>query len=143
MMDVNYFNYDPSNPVPFKVVVGTADASDINSNFVINPNRLVAAASSTIDVKQMNLGIVVANPSGAHRFFFSASAAGGGISARYSAHAEHARKFMMASMFNAPTLNEVLLSAGANFVSDPSQADEGLNLSPAAIDKSTFLSLLS
>lgn len=143
MMDVNYFNYNQDAPVPFKIVVGTADASSIKSNFVIDPNRLLASASTVIDTRQMNLGIVVADPSEGHRFFVSSSQGGGGISARHLAHDECARKFMMASMRNAPTLNEILANAGAVLVDDPLKADEGFNLSPAAVDKTTFLSLLS
>jgi hypothetical protein len=143
MMDVNYYNFYEDVPVPYKIVVGTADAGQINSNFVIDPNRLVASASAVINVKQTNLGIVVADPDGSHRFFFSASNGGGMITSRYSDHAEKARKFMMASLYSAPTLNEVLGFAGAIAVDDPSEADEGFNLSPAAIDKTTILSLLS
>jgi hypothetical protein len=143
MMDVNYYNFYEDVPVPYKIVVGTADAEQINHHFVIDPNRLAASASSVINVKQTNLGIVVADPDGSHRFFFSASNGGGMITSRYSEHAEKARKFMMASLYSAPTLNEVLGFAGAIAVDDPSEADEGFNLSPAAIDKTTILSLLS
>lgn len=142
-MNVNYFNFYDGHKAPFKIIVGTADASQINSNFVIDPNRLKASASLVLDVQQKNLGIIVADPTGGHRFFFSESAAGGGRSSKHTDSAEKARKFMMASLFNAPTLTEILERAGANFVSDPSMADEGFNLSPASLDKTTLLTLLS
>lgn len=143
MLNVNYYNRYAEIPVPFKIVVGTADASQIDRNFVFDPNRLLASASAVIDVDQMNLGIIAADADGSHQFFFSSSEAGGGRTSRYSAHDEHARKFMMATLRNAPTLNEVLSYAGAEFVDDPSKADEGFNLSTQAIDKSTFLSILA
>jgi hypothetical protein len=50
---------------------------------------------------------------------------------------------MQVAMQSAPTLNDVLYYAGAVMVDAVDQADEGYDLSPSAIDKTTILSLLS
>lgn len=143
LMSVNYYNFSPNVPVPFKIIVGTAAPKTIQSNFVLDPNRTVASAPSVMDVNQQNLGVIVANPKGGHRFYFSTTNTGGGRSSRYDANAERVRRFTAASMENAPTLNDILLWAGAVPVFSPEQADEGLDLSPASIDRTTILSVLA
>jgi hypothetical protein len=143
LMSVNYYNFNPSVPVPYKIVVGTADAKDISKNFVIDPNRLLASAPAVIDTHQQNLGLVVAEADGAHRFYLGQDNVGGGISSRHGINAERSRRFMQVAMQSAPTLNDVLYYAGAVMVDAVDQADEGYDLSPSAIDKTTILSLLS
>lgn len=143
LMSLNYFNFNPNKPVPYKIVVGTANAKDITSNFVFDPNRLLASAPAVIDEKQQNIGLIVADADGPHRFYLGQANVGGGISARHGINAERARKFMQVSMQSAPTLNDVLYYSGATLVDSADQADEGFDLSPAAIDRTTILSLLS
>lgn len=143
LMSLNYYNFNADKPVPYKIVIGTADADDINKNFVINPNRLLASAPAVIDEYQQNIGLIVADPIGGHRFYFGQVNVGGGISARHGVNAERARRFMQVSLQSAPTLNDVLYYSGAILVDHVEQADEGFDLSPAAIDKTTFLALLS
>lgn len=143
LMSINYYNFNPSVPVPYKIVVGTADAKDIKSNFVIDPNRLLASAPAVIDEHQQNIGLVVAAADGAHRFYLGQANVGGGRSARHGINAERTRKFMQVSLQSAPTLNDVLYYSGAVLVDHVEQADDGYDLSPASIDKTTILSLLS
>lgn len=143
LMSVNYYNFSQSVPVPYKIVVGTADSKDINNHFVIDSNRLLASAPAVIDEHQQNIGLVVAEATGAHRFYLGQANVGGGISARHGINAERARKFMQVSLQSAPTLNDVLYYSGAILVDSAEQADEGFDLSPSAIDKTTILSLLS
>lgn len=143
LMSINYYNFNPNVPVPYKIVVGTADAKDISKNFVIDPNRLLASAPAVIDTHQQNIGLVVADAAGSHRFYLGQVNVGGGISARHGVNAERARRFMQVSLQSAPTLNDVLYYSGATLVDSADQADEGFDLSPAAIDRTTILSLLS
>ncbi len=140
MLNLNYFNFNESVPAPFKIVVGSQSKDAINQNYLIDANHLLAASTSVMDVKQKSLGIIVCDGD-TRRFYFSESAMGGGISARQTVPAEQARKFMYRSMINAPTLNEVLLLAGAQIVADPKFAL--IDLSPETIDKTTLLELLS
>ncbi len=143
LMSVNYYNFRESVPVPFKIIVGSADPKAIKSNFVMDPNLTLASAPAVMDTNQQNLGVIVADPKGGHRFYFSGTNTGGGISSRHDHNAERARKFTALSMQSAPTLNDILLWAGAGLVSNPEDADEGLDLTPASIDKTTILSVLS
>lgn len=139
-LGVNYFNFNPSVPVPFKIVVGSEGAEAINSQYVIDSNHLLAASSSVMDVKQKNLGIIVIDGN-IRRFYFTETNIGGGISARNTGPAEQARKYLYQSLISALTLNEILVRAGVNLVDDPANAE--LDLSPEAVDKTTLLELLS
>lgn len=141
LMSVNLFDGPPE--VPFKIVIGTAHASDINSHFTFNPNNLVASAASVLDTRQQDLGVILADPKGSHRFYLGATSVGGGISARHGVNAERTRKFMQTALLSAPTFNEAVYYAGATLVDRPEDADEGFDLSPSAIDKTTFLSMLA
>lgn len=146
MLNVNYFNFRETVPVPFKIVVGSSGYSDIRNNYMIDSNRLLASAADVLDVHQKNLGMIVcdSNPDVPHRFYFATSDMGGGITTRHNAHAEQARRFMMSALKTSPTLNDVLEKAGAILVTDRALVDDQtLDLSPSAVDKTTVLSLLS
>jgi hypothetical protein len=143
LMSVNYYNFSSAVPVPFKIIVGSADPNQINNSFVLDPNRTLASAPAIMDTRQQSLGVITADPVGGHRFYFSTINTGGGISSRYDNNAERARRFTAAAMAHAPTLNDILLWAGAVPAFEVEHADVGLDLSPASIDKTTILSLLS
>lgn len=143
LMSLNYFNFNDRIPVPYKLLIGTAAAASINGNYVIDPNRLVIETPMTLEVVQQSLGVIVADPKVGHRFYLSEIDTGGGISARYDNNAERARRFTAAANDAAPTLNDILLWAGALPVSSAEDADEGFDFSPAALDKTRLLTLLS
>jgi hypothetical protein len=111
---------------------------------------LTATATLSAADRQHNLGMVVGKPSGKLsknnapiRFYLGMANLGGGASSRHDVNAERARKFMEASLYSAPTLNEVLYLSRATLVDHAEQADEGYDLSPSVIDKTSILSLLS
>lgn len=140
MLNLNYYNFNPGLPVPFKIVVGSQGREAINQNYVIDPNHLLAASESVIDVPQKMIGIIITDAK-MRRFYFSESGMGGGISARNTEPAEQARKYLYTALTNAVSFNEVLERAGVTFVETPEEAD--LDLSPEAVDKTTLLELLS
>jgi len=82
LMMVIYFNYTKEVPVPFKIGVGSESAAKIAANHTIDPNRLLAFSNTVIDVKQKNLGIIVASEEGT-RFYFAGSNPGNSITARH------------------------------------------------------------
>ena len=71
-------------------MVGSERRANIKAHNTIDPNRILAFSNSVIDVKQKNLGIVVASE-GSTRFYFAESNLGKSITARNTEYAEHAR----------------------------------------------------
>lgn len=144
LMNLNYYNYGwAGDSCPYKIVVGiNNDGLGIDRHNVVDPNEVLAYAATTLDVRQSIIGLVSGkSDTGRTRFYFSASDNGGGISASRGAQSDRVRKFMVNSAKAVPSLNEVLGMAGAIIVNSPEDAD--IDLSPAAVDKSTLLSLLS
>ena len=139
IMFVNYYNFDDSVAVPFKILVSQANKADIEENYTVDPNKIVALSNTEISVKMKNLGIVVADENST-KFYFAESNLGKAISARGQEYTEWARKFLLNYYTDSIILNDVLVSAGAEIVDDVSKAD--IDLSPESIDKSTILSLL-
>lgn len=145
LMNLNYYNYGWSGgeSCPFKIVVGiNKDGTGIDRSHVIDPNEVLAHASMTLDTRQSIIGLVSgSSDTGRTRFYFSTSNNGGGISAHRGPQADRVREFMVNSAKTVPSLNDVLRMAGAIFVDTPEDAD--IDLSPASVDKTTLLSLLS
>jgi hypothetical protein len=147
LMNLNYYNrgYYGGESAPYKIIVGiSADGNGVVRNSVIDPNEVLAHASMVLDSRQAIIGLVSGkSDTGRNRFYFSTSNNGGGISAVNGAQADRVRNFMVNSAKTAPSLNDVLSLAGANFVNTPENADPGFDLSPSAVDKTTLLALLS
>lgn len=86
-----------------------------------------------------NLGIIVADDTSC-RFYFAESNLGRSITARGRDYVEQARKYLLNYYTDSIVLNDVLVSAGAELVSEAKDAD--IDLTPEAIDKTTILDLL-
>ncbi len=140
MMFVNYFNYQEDVSVPFKIVVGSESKENIEAKRTIDPNRILAFSNTDIDVKQKNLGIIVATEAGT-KFYFAESNLGKSITARDTDYAEHARTYLLNYYTDTIVLNDLLVAAGAIMVEEPTEAD--IDLSPEAIDKITIIDLLT
>lgn len=139
IMFVNYYNFDDSVEVPFKVLVAHEKPVNPQTHYTVDPNNIVALSNTTMKVKQKNLGIIVAEETGC-KFYFAESDLGGGISARGHAYAEQARKYLLNFYTDSIVLNDVLVAAGAELVTDVAEAD--IDLSPESIDKASILNLL-
>jgi hypothetical protein len=167
----NFFNYRSTVKVPAQIIVASqkssvshkSEASQTSAgrsgfwrrtrrppvagvqmadgpSFVADPNRILAASHLTVDVKQKVLGIAVATRE--HRRFYFAEFNQGSINtSRPGGHAELARKYLLSYYLDAIDLNSVLIEAGATMVDDPANAD--LDLRPEAVDKGTFIRLLT
>lgn len=139
LMNVNYYNYAASEPVPFKIVVAQETKENIQKNYTIDPNKIVAQSGSTMDVRQKTLGIIVADEKST-KFYFSEAEFEKGITARNTAASEQARKFLLNYYTDSIVLNDVLEAAGATIVE--TMAEGAIDLSPETIDKTTILDLL-
>ena len=113
LMSLNYFNFHADIPVPFQILVAEQAQRSLTLNYTLDPNLVKASAASQIDVKQKNIGRIVADQEST-RFDFSESAMGGGRSARATKHATQARDFMLRRFDDTLSLNDVLVSAGVN-----------------------------
>jgi len=140
LMNLNYYNFNSSTPVPFKILVSQDSRESVEKNYTVDPNKIVALSNSVIDVKQKTLGIIVATEEST-RFYFSETEFQKNISARHTNAAEQARKFLLNYFTDSIILNDVLEAAGATIVDEP--GEDVIDLSPEAIDKTTILDLLS
>ena len=137
---MNFYNYRLKSVCPFKIFVGQSDKSLVDRNYVIDPNNLVVLTNSVMDKKHKTLGII--NVTDEHsRFYFMQSGLEQTISSWHTESAERARKFALNYYTDIITLNEVLELAGATVVSE--MAEDVIDLSPEAVDKTTFIDLLS
>ena len=136
---VNYFNFHPTVEVPFKILVAHEKPVHLTSHYTVDPNNIVALSSTTMNVKQKNLGFIVANETGC-KFYFAASDLGGSRSARSGGYTEQARNYLLNFYTESIVLNDVLASAGAELVGSATEAD--IDLSPENIDKTSLLDLL-
>lgn len=137
IMCVNYFNYDEKIEVPFKIVVANKSTRSFSRGYMIDPNNVVAVASSKMTQKQKVLGVMIST-SEISRFYFAETNLGNAISSRNSKMTEHSRKYLANYYSNAINLNEVLVRAGAILTQEKSDID----LSPEKLDKNSILSLL-
>jgi len=139
IMFVNYFNFDARVEVPCKILVAHEKPVDPATHYTIDPNNIVALSSTTMHVKQKNLGIIVADETGC-KFYFAESDLGNFRSARGGGYVEQARKYLLNLYTDSIVLNDVLVAAGAELVGAASEAD--IDLSPESIDKTSILNLL-
>lgn len=139
LINLNYFNFESDVEVPFKIVVAQDSKENIDRNYTIDPNKLVALSNSVMNVKQKTLGIIVADENSS-KFYFAEAEFQKSISSRHTAAAEQARKYLLNYYTDSIVLNDVLVLAGAEIVDEP--ADGAQDLSPEAIDKTTILDLL-
>lgn len=139
LMNLNYFNFDASTPVPFKILVANETRANIEKNYTIDPNKIVALSNSIAEVKQKTLGIIVATDENT-KFYFAETELGKSISARVNEHTERARKYLLNFYTDSIVLNDILVDAGATLVTTPAEAD--IDLSSETVDKTTIINLL-
>lgn len=137
---VNYFNYDSSVEVPFKIILAKEEISDFKEDYMVNPNNVVSIAKSNINQRQKILGLLVTTTNEC-RFYFSETYLGLSISSSNSEFVKNSRQYLFDFYKNAISLNDVLVKAGAKIVK---KKDKGvIDLSPENLEKDTILNLIS
>lgn len=139
LMFLNYYNFDANVPVPFKLLVAKEQPKRADTHYTVDPNNIVALSNTSIEVRQKQIGLIIADENSC-RFYFAETALGTGRSLRSAAYTEQARKFLLNQYTDPIVLNDILVAAGAEMVNDPAEAD--VDLSPEAVDKTTILGLL-
>ena len=138
---VNYFNYDDDyGEVPFKIMVGKEQVSNLNKNYMINPNNVVSIAKTKINQKQKMLGLIVTTTNEC-RFYFCETNLGKDITSSEKDFVEHSRKYLFDFYTNTISLNDILKKAGAKLVEDKEKCD--IDLSPEKLEKDSILTLIN
>jgi hypothetical protein len=139
VMTVNYYNYQQDSPVDFKIIVADEKPTNFKTNYMVNPNNLIATCKSKIDVKQMVLGLVIPSKEGC-KFYFTETGLGDSRSSGTNDYITQARKFLMNQYNNSIELRDILEEAGVEFVDTAEESE--INLSYESLEKDTILNLL-
>ena len=136
---VNYYNYDDSIEVPFKIIVAKEKARNFKQNYMVNPDNILSIAKTKITQKQKILGLLTVTTKEC-RFYFAEVNLGKSISAGNNAFVENSKKYLFDFYRNTINLNEILMKAGNQIVRDKKKCD--IDLSPESLEKSTIIGLL-
>ena len=139
LFTLNYFNFDPSVPVPYKLMVAEEHPNSFGKNYTIDPNNMKCLINSVIDVNQSTLGLGLVKD-GECRFYFSESGLGNTNVVKGTEYINIARDYMMNYFTNQITFNEILSRVGAKIVTSPTS--KSIDLSPESLEKDTFIRLL-
>ena len=136
---VNYYNYDDSVEVPFKIIVAKERARNFRQNYMVNPDNVLSIAKTKITQKQKILGLLTITTKEC-RFYFAEVNLGKSISAGNNAFVENSKKYLFDFYRNTISLNDILMKAGNQIVRDSKEGD--IDLSPESLEKNTIIDLL-
>lgn len=139
IMFLNYYNYDDSIDVPFKIIVAQEPVKRLTKNYTIDPNNVKGIVESKINKKEKLIGLVMTTPDEC-RFYFVEANMGSSITSSGTEYAHHTRRYLFSFYENMISLKEILESAGAILLNMNNGAD--VDLSPNVIEKDTILNLL-
>lgn len=152
MMTVNHFNHEGNEDgVPFQIVVARDNTGKIKnnkttfrSNYLLDPNEVIATAQTNIKAEQMILGSLVVTESGCS-FVFSESVLGKSRSLDTSkSYIKDTMKYMADYYQHSISLREIMENAGATIITDKEKITKNtINLSCESITKDSIISLLS
>jgi hypothetical protein len=138
---VNYFNFNAEG-VECKLIIASEPVKSFTRNYMVNVNNILASANVKITKQQNLLGIIM-NVDEENRFYFSNTSIGNSITTRNNEVSAKVNKFMRDSCQNILEFTDVLERAGATVVREKPVEGEYIDLSPEALDKTTFIKLLS
>lgn len=145
IITLNYFNYDETVKVPFKILVAEEDAQLFGGNYTVNPNNVLATVQTEIDKRQKILGLLVTTENG-NKFYFIETAIGKSITSSNSEYIAHARRYLSTYYQNSIDFKDILFRAGANVVSESTihrdKSNCNIDLSPESLEKDTIMNLL-
>jgi hypothetical protein len=139
LLFVNFYNYQEGLTVPIDIIIAKELVKDFRKNYMLNPNNIVASATTQINERQKILGLMVTDYKEC-RFYFTETYLGQSITSGEDDNVVRARKFLTHYYQNTVQLNDVLLMAGAKIVTKRDGCD--IDLSPEALEKDTFIRLL-
>ena len=137
----NYYNFEDKgdNEVLLKIIVAKEQVSNLEKNYMVNPNNVMAIAKTTINQKQKTLGLIVTTTNKC-RFYFAEAYLGNSITASGKDYVENSRKFLFDFYENTFSLSGILEKAGCKLVNDKSKCD--IDLSPESLEKDKIINLI-
>lgn len=139
LLTLNYFNFDPKLPVPYKIIVAEERPNGFGENYTVNPNNVRCIVKTEIDVNQKVIGLGTVKD-GECRFYFSETALGDTIAVKGGEYVDLARDYLANYATNQITFNEILDLVGAKIVTEPTK--KSIDLSLEALETDTFINLL-
>ena len=138
---VNYFNFQAGDVVAGKLLVAHEKPGQLERNYVVDPNHIVATANITIERRQNIVGLIV-NLNGENRVYFANVSVGSSLTSRNGNQSTHARQYLVSSLVNSLAFRAILGMAGATVV-DTRPSGAYVDLSPEQLDKTTIINLIS
>jgi len=136
---VNYYNYDDSVEIPFKIIVAKEKAKNFGQNYMVNPDNVLSIAKTKIMQKQKILGLLTVTTKEC-RFYFTEVNIGKSITVSGNPFVEHSKQYLFDFYRNTISLNDILAKAGNQIVQDSKKYD--IDLSPENLEKNTIIDLL-
>jgi len=137
----NYYNHSSDCPVTATLIVSNDSPKRLDSNYLVDPNKIVAQVPLTISNKQNIVGLVQ-NSNEKVRYYVSNVSIGCAITSAENETSTHARNYLSAK-FTSSSLNliDILEGAGAKVVREQSDG-EIIDLSPENLSQSRLINLL-
>lgn len=143
VLAINYFNHNDKVPVSFTVFVGRVHLQMLPRDYIIDPNSIICKARTRMDKKQKIIGLIAIRDNSV-RFHFCETQIGESRTMSRSDYMMHALGYLVSFYSNPITLNDLIVKAGAIVVDKKDDlGNDGIDLSPDAISKETFLNILS
>jgi len=141
LLVVNDFNHRSNSPVDTRIIFAHEKIKNLNRNYMVDPNNIIALANIVIDKKQTILGLMTPVDNENRFYFCNASVGTGNVSVNNSPM-KHSLNYMISSMIDSISLNTLLEDAGATLVNEKPKGDEYINLDPSVLDKHTVIDLI-
>ena len=137
IMFVNFYNFGDGAEVEAKIIVAHEKPANFGQNYMVDVGNIIAQSIVNVNKKQNILGLILGD-----KFYFYNTSVGNSITSRSAGPATLARTYLVDSLINSIGLQDILTKAGANVVDKRPDSDY-VDLSPEALDKTTFLDLMN
>lgn len=149
LVNLNFFNYEETVKVPFKMFVGS-DSEAIKKNYLVDSNKIKLVVDSEFnEERQKALGIIYADGE-TRRFIFAETAFDNMRSSSHTEYAQYALDYIKNYYTDVIDLGQLIEAAGGRVVTEmPENLEEGesqedyVDLSIEALDKTTIIDLLT
>lgn len=150
LLSVNYFNYSENFPVDFCQVFVSYEKVRVNSfgegmrrgsSYMLDPEKILISLNIPITERQTSLAVVSREEG---KVYFITTALGNSISSRVGNFTNMSKDFLLKTCKATIDMRDILEMAGANVVSEvPEEGVDYTDLSPEALDKTTFIGMFS
>ena len=143
MMMINLNDYTQNSaPVPFKLILGDVEQSQINRKYLIDSHEISFCVPNETDSGEMFLGFLNSDEDGNKKFYFTSANMGNRIVARSDENSLKMISATKTSLESALSLKEILQKAGAIFEKTDDE-NWDINLNPAEVTKDIFIGLFA